>query len=250
MRALSIAAWVARVSGATFLAVHGTCLAETEEGLPAASSNYSNPYAIISGRNVFHLNPPPLPEPAKGPAAKLPEVFLSGFMRTGDQWKALLTVKTLDSGPKAAKTSSYMTLAEGDRKGVVELVKIYAEQEKVDIVEEGTPVTLSLKDNSLRNQTSEAAVKSVTLEQRLARHRPTDPRITDAEPAPVEKENAGNGDNSLAQRLARHRPTDARITDAAMPTDQEKSAGGDNPGVGGPPSMDATSSSNDGLPPN
>ena len=122
----------------------------------SASAESATPYSVIMERNAFRLNPPPLPpEPPGPPQPDLPQVKLSGFMQTGNQWKALLAVKVKNPDPRAAPLNSYLTLAEGEKQRVtsgenqflVEMGKIYVDEEKADIINSGTPVTLSMKDN-------------------------------------------------------------------------------------------------------
>jgi hypothetical protein len=123
----------------------------------SAFDDASNPYSVIVDRNVFHLNPAPPPAaPDKGPPPDLPKVYLSGFMRTGDKLKVLLAVKTKDPKSKPPETSSYLTLEEGSKEGVVELVRAYADEGKVDIINSGTPMTLSLKENGVVGETPPA----------------------------------------------------------------------------------------------
>jgi hypothetical protein len=145
---------------AILLGTPWSCLGATEDPSVAAveasaADGDANPYSVIAQRNVFGLNPPPpAPEPDKGPPLVLPVVHLSGFMRKGEQWKALLAVEVENPDPHGHPLSCYLTLAEGDKKSVgsgakqaaVELVKAYAEQEKVDIINSGTAMTLSAKD--------------------------------------------------------------------------------------------------------
>jgi hypothetical protein len=109
----------------------------------------ANPYLIISDRNIFHLNPPPppvAPEPPKPP--DLPKVMLTGFIGKGNSIKVLLAIP-----PKEAKDpTTYLTLSPGEKGGQkgrnVELVKIYLDKEEVDIINSGTPQTLSVRSNS------------------------------------------------------------------------------------------------------
>ena len=156
--------WAATLSGAILLEGQLLCLAGMEEAssaapLAAVAADNSNPYAVISGRNVFHLNPPPPPPQPEKDTAALPLVLLSGFMRTGGESKALLAVKTQNPDPRAPELTSFVALAEGSKQGVgagdkrvvVELVKIYLEQEKVDIINSGTPLTLSLKEDGFNS---------------------------------------------------------------------------------------------------
>jgi hypothetical protein len=144
------------IVGAILLGTQGACLAGSEVGPPDSATlnppvDESNPYAIISDRNVFHLNPPPAPPPPdNGPPAVIPKVYLSGFMRTGDRTKALLVVRTQNPDPRAKELCDYLTLGEGNIQGVVELVKVDAEEHKVEIINSGTAMTLSLKDNGVK----------------------------------------------------------------------------------------------------
>jgi hypothetical protein len=155
MSVRSTIAWGGIIAGAILPGIQWVCLAATEEASPASAvaapfNDDSNPYSVITGRNVFHLNPlPPPAVPDKGPPPVLPKVYLSGFMWTGDKLEVLLVVKTQNPDPRAAEVSSYLTLGEGAKEGVVELVKVYAGQEKVDIINSGTPMTISMKDNGV-----------------------------------------------------------------------------------------------------
>jgi hypothetical protein len=153
------------IGGAIWLAAQDTGLAGTDDTPPpapivAAANGAANPYSVIMERNAFHLNPPPaLPEPAKPPPPDLPQVKLSGFTRKGDHWKALLAVNTENPDPHGQKLTSYLALSEGDKRTVgsgtkqalVELVKIYADQEKIEIINLGTPMTLSMKDDGFES---------------------------------------------------------------------------------------------------
>jgi len=108
----------------------------------------ANPYSVISNRNVFHLNPPPPPVVEAPPAPDLPKVMLTGFLGKGKSVKVLLAIP-----PKENKDPTvYLTLAPGEKGGEsgrdVELVQIHLDKEEVDIINSGTPQTLSVKSNS------------------------------------------------------------------------------------------------------
>ena len=98
-----------------------------------------NPYSVISDRNVFHLNPPPPPSSADDKPVELPKVALTGIIGKGNAMKVLLAIP-----PKNPKDSwTYLTLAPGQREQDVELVRIHAKQEEVEIINSGTAQTLS-----------------------------------------------------------------------------------------------------------
>jgi hypothetical protein len=103
----------------------------------------ANPYAMISDKNVFHLNPPPPPPSAE--AAKPPDlqkVMLSGFQKVGDRMKVYLAIPAKDP-----KDTAYLALQAGEKADDVEIVKIRADKQEVDIVNTGTPMTLTIASN-------------------------------------------------------------------------------------------------------
>jgi hypothetical protein len=127
-----------RLLGCLFLAGPGLLRA-----LPQDTS--SNPYSIISERNVFHLNPPPPPPEPEKPKVDLPVFKLSGFCKIGSKTRALFS----SASSKKEEGWSYYSLAEGEREGNLEVVKIDEAQGTVDILNSGTPATLSVKEDSL-----------------------------------------------------------------------------------------------------
>src|SRR5208337_401721 len=111
----------------------------------ALSQDASNPYSIISERNVFHLNPPPPPPEPEKPKLDLPVIKLSGFFKVGHKTRALFS-----SAPgKKEDGWTYYNLAEGEKDGVLEVLKIEESDGKVEILNSGTRATLSLKEDSL-----------------------------------------------------------------------------------------------------
>jgi hypothetical protein len=113
----------------------------------------ANPYAVISERNVFHLNPPPPPPaPEEPPKADLPEIKLSGFLKIGNTTHALFS-----SSPKDKKDGpTYYDLVDGEKQGILEVVKIHEDKGEVEIINSGTAATLNLKDDSLEPKTASA----------------------------------------------------------------------------------------------
>ncbi len=118
----------------------GTCFANGE-----TADAEGNPYAVISDRNIFHLNPPPPPPPIDPPKpSDTRKVMLSGFLGKGNSTRALMAIVPKDT----KEPTRYLNLAPGERKDDVELVSIRLKEEEVDIVNEGTAMLLSVKSNS------------------------------------------------------------------------------------------------------
>jgi hypothetical protein len=129
------------------------CLLLAQSGLaapgdpPAGTSDDAvNPYAVISDRNVFHLNPIPPPPPVDQPKADLPVIKLSGFFVVGHKVRALFCALPSKHGKEGA---AYYNLAEGEKSNILEVVKIRYHEGAVDIINSGTPMTLSLKEDGL-----------------------------------------------------------------------------------------------------
>jgi hypothetical protein len=162
MNTHSKTAWGGRVGGAILLGAQAVCLATTVDA-PDASKEVSNSYTGIISRNAFHLNAPvqPLEEP-KVPSPDLPVVTLSGFVETDGQWKVLLAVKLKNGDAKASESTSYLSLTQGDQKGGITLVKADPEREKIDIINSGVPMTLSMKANGFAGHVSVAASAPAT----------------------------------------------------------------------------------------
>jgi hypothetical protein len=122
-------------------------LARGGSAAAAVPDENANPYSVISERNVFHLNPiPPPAPPAETPKADLPEIKLSGFLKIGKSTHALFS-----SRPKDKKEAPiYYDLVDGEKEGILEVVKIHEDKGEVEIVNSGTPVTLSLKNDAIK----------------------------------------------------------------------------------------------------
>jgi hypothetical protein len=107
------------------------------------TSEDSNPYNIISDKNVFHLNPPPPPVSAqKEKPPDLPKVMLSGFQKVGSRMEVFLALPAKDP-----KDNAYLALQAGEKERDVEIVAIRASKQEVDIINTGTPMTLTISNN-------------------------------------------------------------------------------------------------------
>jgi hypothetical protein len=132
----------------------------------ALPEDSSNPYAVITERNVFHLNPIPLPPPPEAPKEDLPQIKLSGFFKIGKKTRALFS-----SAPKKKEeTWTYYNLAEGEKEGVLEVVKIDEAEGKVEVLNTGRPATLTLKEDTI--ESAAAAVPGAPGKQGPENHRP------------------------------------------------------------------------------
>ena len=131
------------------MAVLGTAFAAAE-----AVSAEANPYTVISDRNIFRLNPPPPPTNTDASkTADLPKVILTGFVGKGTLMKVLMAIPPKDN----KDPTFYLSLAPGEADHQVELVKIHLDKEEVEIINSGTPETLSVKSNSYASIGSPAA---------------------------------------------------------------------------------------------
>ena len=149
--------WSGLVCGAMVLGGCGLCsaaeaIASPEPASPAGDANDSYPYAVIVVRNAFGLNPAPPPQaPPAAPEPDLPEVIFSGTAGIQGRMKAMFALKFKDP-KKAQESPTYMSLAEGETSGPVQLVKINPSGEEVEILNSGTRVMLTMKDNGFERK--------------------------------------------------------------------------------------------------
>lgn len=115
------------------------------------AASEANPYAVISDRNIFHLNPPPPPPSADDKPVDVPKVMLSGFRTVAGHTRVFLVLQPKDpKDPKEPKeVMKFLDLAQGEKVDPVEVVKIDSEKRQVDIVNTGHPMTLTFADNGV-----------------------------------------------------------------------------------------------------
>lgn len=119
---------------------------DTTSDQSASIADDSNPYSAITKANVFHLTEPPKPAEKPDQALiNLPKVNISGFVRHAEEPVHALFA-TVPKDPK--ESPKYFNLAEGEKEDILQVVKIYPNQDAVDVIIAGTPVTLTTKSNS------------------------------------------------------------------------------------------------------
>lgn len=138
----------------------GTSLALTDAGSKTPTATVSsttvsstkadsgNPYDVIASKDIFRLNPIPPPPPPPEKPADLPKVYLSGIIKIGDETRVLFAIPSKDN-----KNFSYLNLAPneqgvGDKDQTLELLNIHSDNQAVDVVVNGTAMTLSVLSNS------------------------------------------------------------------------------------------------------
>jgi hypothetical protein len=100
-----------------------------------------NPYHNISERNVFGLRPPQPAHPGH-PSAPVPKIMLTGITTIFGDKRALLKVQFPAQPPRPAKEQSCI-LTEGQRDGVIEVLRINAKTEKVKVDNSGTVMEIT-----------------------------------------------------------------------------------------------------------
>ena len=155
VRWFGLAAALAAMAG--LIGFPWVCLGRQAGGSAGSSLETTpNPYSVIVDKNAFRLRSlPPPPGPENPPPPAIPLIHLSGFTQTGGEVKVLLAVELPSHDPKHGPETHYLALTAGDKgtvgtegnQAVVELVKADPELEKVDLLDCGTPVTLTMKSD-------------------------------------------------------------------------------------------------------
>ena len=124
-----------------------------------------NPYLAISERNAFDLTD--APPPAKDtPTPELPknlDLKFTGIYRLKGVEKACLAL--IDSSAKPPETK-YLQIPVGDKQGAIEITAIDAEAGTVNLIKDGSPLELSLKNNEHTYKTAVAKAPSKSSKSR------------------------------------------------------------------------------------
>ena len=109
----------------------------------ASNAGFSaSPYAQVGARNVFGLNPPSAPVPETSPTEPLPKIIPNGIMSIFGNVQTLF--KITDHRPGLPALEQAYILAEGQRKGDVEVIKIDVKNAVVTFNNHGTIQTIPI----------------------------------------------------------------------------------------------------------
>lgn len=134
------------------LALAGSVRAATAT-LPAISTErqttvMDNPYNPIVERNVFDLHDPPPPPEPKSTNAPPPNIHLTGITTILGKKQAYFMVQSAPMGGKPAQ-DKYMTLAEGQRQEMLEVLEINPKSKLVKISNSGNISTITFETNKI-----------------------------------------------------------------------------------------------------
>ena len=185
----------------------------------------ANPYLAISERNAFDLTD--APPPAKDtPTPELPknlDLKFTGIYRLKGVEKACLAL--IDSSAKPPETK-YLQIPVGDKQGAIEITAIDAEAGTVNLIKNGSPLELSLKNNEHTYKTAVAKAPSKSSKSRSSSSktsssgsRPTTGRSSGttssrsgSSPSRTSSSRSGSVSSLGATRTTRPVPTRARRT--------------------------------------
>ncbi|HXP61667.1 MAG TPA: hypothetical protein VN829_14320 [Dongiaceae bacterium] len=107
----------------------------------AVNDSQTNPYQPIVARNVFGLKPPPPPASTEPPKPPPPKITLTGIFTVLGPKKAILKA-TLPPKPGEPAKEQTFTLAEGEREGEIEVLKIDVKNATVKVNDYGVETNL------------------------------------------------------------------------------------------------------------
>lgn len=108
-----------------------------------------NPYNAIVERNIFDLHdppPPPAPKPTNEPP---PNIHLTGITTILGKKQAYFMLQSRPLPGKPAAPDRYMTLVEGERREMLEVLEINPKMKTVKISNEGTVSTITFETNKI-----------------------------------------------------------------------------------------------------
>jgi len=107
-----------------------------------------SPYKVILDRNAFNLKDPPTPPPVTPTNPPVPpaNIKLTGVSTNREGKKAWLMIP---AAPPKTPNPQYLSLAEGEKQGEIEVLEINEREATVKIRNAGVPAELNFKDNGL-----------------------------------------------------------------------------------------------------
>ena len=141
-------------------------LALLHGGLFAAQDSKigANPYLTIIKRNAFDLTDAPPPSKAAPPEPpKNLDLKFTGIYRLMGVEKACLAL--IDSSAKPPETK-YLQIPVGDKQGSIEITAIDANSGTVNLIKDGSPIELSLKNDEHTYKTAVAKAPSKSSKSR------------------------------------------------------------------------------------
>ena len=145
-----------------FALLHGGVFAAQD-----VKTQAENPYLAISKRNAFDLtdSPPPAKDTPPPELPKNLDLKFTGIYRLKGVEKACLAL--IDSSAKPPETK-YLQIPVGDKQGAIEITAIDAEAGTVNLIKDGSPLELSLKNNEHTYKTAVAKAPSKSSKSRSA----------------------------------------------------------------------------------
>ena len=143
-----------------FALLHGGVFAAQD-----VKTQAENPYLAISKRNAFDLtdSPPPAKDTPPPELPKNLDLKFTGIYRLKGVEKACLAL--IDSSAKPPETK-YLQIPVGDKQGAIEITAIDAEAGTVNLIKNGSPLELSLKNNEHTYKTAVAKAPSKSSKSR------------------------------------------------------------------------------------
>ena len=164
-------------------------------------------YGGIAGRNAFGLRTQPTPAPLENPAPPPPKIKLTGITTLPGGKRALFKL-LLPAQPGQPAKEDYLTLAEGQRKGNIEVLQINEKARTVEVDDFGTVMTVTFD----KPQLATTPVKPVAA---LPPSAVPPSAIVVPSPASNSAGRGGAGSRSLPNRLPRVPPVGSPMTTPA-----------------------------------
>jgi len=153
----------------------------------------SNPFLAIVERNAFDLTDTPLPSKAPPPEPpKNLDLKFTGIYRLKGVEKACLAL--IDSSAKPPETK-YLQIPAGDKQGSIEITSIDAKSGTVNLIKDGSPIELSLKNDEHTYKTAVSKAPS-----RSSKSRSSSSSKTSSRPTSGSKSSSGRSSGASSSR--------------------------------------------------